>query len=350
MKLKPSSLLCLTLAVQTITQADTVLTTDGARLTGSITLIDAGVIHLQTSYAGTLKIQQDQVASFETDEPVFVRLASGTTMSGPVKSSGPGKLKIQSEDGILETDTTRVVASWSPTAEDPAIVALRKEEESMRRKWKFRGAFDLLGKDGNTEEFSLGIAFDAKLVSPNDELAFFGEYEQREKNGDQTEDRIRGGSSYESFYNEHYGWYVRTELEQDKIDEIDLRSTSGAGLSFRLINKENQKLVARTGLGYRNTSYSNDKENESSATLDFGIAHEYKFKQFFSMENDLTYVPSIDDFGNYRVVHDSGIVIPLGTGERWKIRMGVKNEYESQPAAAEKLDTTYYSKMIYSWD
>ena len=68
------------------------------------------------------------------------------------------------------------------------------------------------------------------------------------------------------------------------------------------------------------------------------------------MENDLTYVPSIDDFSVYRVVHDSGIVIPIGTGENWSMRMGVKNEYNSQPAAPEKLDTTYYSRMIYSWD
>lgn len=339
--------LCIT---STYTHADTVTTKDGARLTGSITLIDAGVIHLETSYAGKLEIQQEQVASFDTENPVFVRLASGTTMAGPVESTGNGKLKIQSEDGVLETDMARVSASWSTAGEDPAIIALREKEEAERRKWKFRGGVDLLGKDGNTEEFSLGLQFEAKLKSPNDELAFFGEYEQREKNGDKTEDRIAGGVSYESFFSEHYGWYVRTELEQDAIDQIDLRSTNGAGMSFRIINKEQQTLVARSGIGYRYTAYEDNIENESSATLDFGLAHTYKYKDFFSMENDLTFVPSVDDFAVYRVVHDSGIVIPIGNGENWKIRMGVKNEYNSQPAAPEKLDTTYYSRMIYSWD
>lgn len=334
----------------TAAQADTVITTDGARLTGSITLIDAGVIHLDTAYAGKLEIKQEQVTSFETDEPVFVRLASGTTMAGPVQSSGQGKLKIQSADGTLETDMARVTASWSPQGEDPAIIALREKEEAQRRKWKFRGGMNLLGKDGNTEEFSLGLTFDAKLKSPNDELAFYGEYEQREKNGEQTEDRIKGGTSYESFFSEHLGWYVRTELEQDKIDDIDLRSTSGAGMSFRIINKEHQTLVARTGVGYRYTAYDDGSENESSPTLDFGLAHTYQYKDFFSLENDLTYVPSIDDFGRYSVVHDSGIVIPLGKGKNWNIRMGIKNEYDSQPAAEEKLDTTYYTRMIYSWD
>ena len=117
-----------------------------------------------------------------------------------------------------------------------------------------------------------------------------------------------------------------------------------------LINEDHQSLVVRSGVGYRYTSFSNGNENESSPTLDFGLAHTYKYKDAFSMENDISYVPSFDDFGNYRVVHDSGIEIPVGSGDQWKIRMGVKNEYHSQPAVEKKLDTTYYTRMIYSWD
>lgn len=335
---------------QLLVQADTVLTTDGARLTGTISLIDAGVIHLETSYAGTLEIQQRLVESFQTDEPIFVRLASGTTLSGRVQSSTNATLKIQSEDGALETDISKVKASWNPSSEDPAIVVQREAAEALRRNWKFRGGIDLLGKDGNTKEFSLGVKFEAKLASPNNELALFGDYENREKNGDQTEDRIKGGASYESFFHQSFGWYVRAELEQDVIDKIDLRSTSGAGLSFRVINTNNQKLVARSGSGYRYTAYSDDTDNEASATLDFGLAHDYQFTNLLSMESDLSYVPSIDDFGNYRVVHDSGILIPVGKGKQWMLRVGIKNEYESQPAAEEKLDTTYYTRMIYEWD
>ncbi|MGJ8641295.1 MAG: DUF481 domain-containing protein [Opitutaceae bacterium] len=328
---------------QTVAQADTVVTTDGARLTGTVTSINAGVIHLKTSYAGTLKIKQDQVTSFETDEPVFVRLASGSTMSGPVKSAGSGKLKINSQDGTLQTDMSKVAASWGATAEDPAIVA-------QRRNWKYRGGFDLLGKDGNTEEFSIGLTLDAKLKSANDELAFFAQYEQREQNDVTTEDRIAGGVSYESFFSKTFGWYVRTELEQDEIDQIELRSTTGAGLSYRLIDNDKQTLVARSGLGYRFTSYDTAVADESSATLDFGLAHTYIYKDLFTMENNLTFVPSVDDFDVYLIVHDSGISIPLGNSQNWKIRFGIKNEYDSEPAALEKMDTTYYTRMTYSWD
>lgn len=323
--------------------ADVVRTLDGAQLTGTITLIDKGVIHLETSYAGTLQINQDQVASFESEEPRVVRLESGTLMSGPIASDAQGNLRIRSADGVLETSTNKIAAAWSPGAEDPDLVR-------MRRDWRYEASVDLTGKSGNTDKYRLGTSLHAELKGPNDALAFFFEYEQAEDNGNKTEDRAMGGGSYESFFSEVLGWYVRTELETDRIVNVKLRSTSAGGLSYRLIHKDHQTLVARSGLGYRFTGYGDDSDDESSATLDFGLAHSYRFYEIFKMKNELTFVPAIDDFSNYRAVHDSGIEIPVGSGENWKIRMGVKNEYESKTTAEEKLDTSYYTKMIYSWD
>ncbi|MEM8866685.1 MAG: DUF481 domain-containing protein [Verrucomicrobiota bacterium] len=323
--------------------ADVVVTKDGSRLSGTITLVDKGVIHLDTPYAGTLMIVQDQVETFETETPIVVRLDSGTVMSGPVQSSGSGKLKIQSEDGVLETETAKVITSWSPDEEDPEVVRNRKQ-------WKYEASIDLNGKSGNTEKFNFGTMLEAKLEGPNDTLAFFGEYQQGEEEGNKTDDNAAIGASYESFFSDVLGWYISTVAETDAINDIDFRSSSAAGLSYRLINKDNQKLVARSGLGYRYTAYSTDFEDESTATLDFGLNHSYTYKDIFEMENDLAYVPSISDFGVYTMVHDSGIEFPVGSGENWKIRIGMKNEYESEPAAEERLDTSYYTRMTYSWD
>jgi putative salt-induced outer membrane protein YdiY len=323
--------------------ADLVRTIDGAKLTGTITSIDQGIIHLDTPYAGTLQIKQNQVASFESDEPRVLRLQSGTVMAGPIKGSEDGSIRIQSEDGVLETSAARVAAAWSLGSEDPELVR-------NQRAWGIETSIDLTGKNGNTDKYRLGTSLDAKLTGPDDELALFFDYEQAEEEGNQTEDRIAGGASYQSFFHGVYGWYVRTELEADAIDSIDLRSTSGAGISYRLINKDHQTLVFRSGLGYRYTGYDNNTDNESSATVDFGLAHSYHFSNRLFIENDLTFVPAINDFGNYHVVHDSGIEIPVGIGENWMIRMGVRNEYESEPATDEHLDTSYYTRIIYSWD
>lgn len=340
--IKKILILTLLSSLVSMLRADVVITKDGSRLTGEITLIDNGAIHLKTAYAGALKISQDQVDSFETEDPVVVRLQSGTVMSGPVQASTDGKLKITSEDGVLETSTAKITASWSPGSEDPEV-------QRNRREWRYEAGFDLTGREGNTERFAIGTNLRAELKGPNDTLAFYFNYEQAEEDDNKTEDRIQGGGSYESFFSQTFGWFLRTELEADRIDNISLRSTNAGGLSYRFINKDKQSLVGRSGLGYRFTSFTDNKDDESSATLDFGLAHTYSFNDIFHMKNELTYVPSVEDFGNYRVVHDSGVEVPVGSGENWKLRLGVRNEYQSETSADEKLDTSYYTRMIYSW-
>ena len=332
-----------TLGIVSFSCADTLRTIDGAVLTGTITLIDKGVIHLNTTYAGSLQIKQDQVASFESDAPRTVRLKSGAVMIGPITSDGANTIRIRSEDGVLETSTAKIAAAWQPSSEDPEIVR-------ERRVWRYSASFDLTGKKGNTDKYQVGTSLVADLKGRDDTLRFFLEYEQAETNGARTEDRTAGGASYEAFFREVHGWYLRTELESDPIDKVDLRSTTGGGFSYRMINREQKTLVARTGLGYRFTAFDDDSENESSATLDLGLAYTYRFNETFKMKNELKFVPAIDDFSNYRFIHDSGIEVPVGSGEKWKIRIGLKNDYHSQTTAEEKLDTSYYTKMIYSWE
>ena len=245
-------------------------------------------------------------------------------MAGPISSDGQGTIRIQSEDGVLETNAAKVTSAWPPDGEDPEVVRNRRE-------WRYQAGVDITGREGNTERFAIGTNLRAELKGPNDTLAFYFAYEQAEEEGNKTEDRIMGGGSYESFFSRVLGWYVRTELEADRIDNISLRSTSAGGLSYRFIKKDNQSLIGRSGLGYRFTSFTDAKDDESSATLDFGLAHTYRFNETFRMNNDLTYVPAIDDFGNYRVVHDSGLEVPVGSGENWKLRLGSATNIRAKP-------------------
>ncbi|MFP4167166.1 MAG: YdiY family protein [Opitutales bacterium] len=333
----------LLLAVVACCHADVIHTRDGARLTGDIIRIKDGKVHLKTSYSGTLEVSQEEINSLETESPMAVRLESGDTLTGPINPEEDGSLRVKSGDGELQTEVEKIAASWPPSEEDPEI-------KKMRRNWVYEAAFDLQGREGNTEEFSLGVRFDAALEGPNDELAFSARYAQREKNGEKTADNARGKMSYESFYSEVFGWYVRSEILTDAINNIDLRATNGVGSSYRLINRDKHSLVARTGLAHEYTDYSGERDSESDAVLDLGLAHEYEFKERFSIETTLTYTPAIGDFSSYHIHHDTGFEMPIGYGDNWKLRVGVENQYESEPAAEEELDTIYYSRLVFSWE
>ena len=353
MNLKKITPLALGLAVACLySQADVVVTKDGAQLTGQITRIEAGVIHLTTAYAGDLKIQQEQVSSFETDTPINVRLTDGTTLAGPVADvqNTPGSINIQTQSDSVTANLASISDSWALEAEDPALVRKRAEEESLRRKWSIESAFNISGKRGNTDESDYGANLNLRLKGPDDELKIFASYLYGETNENRTDDEIIVGSSYDRYKKDSvWGWYVASLIRRDTMEDIDLRSRSSAGLAIRLIDNDHQTLKWHIGPGYLYTSYTSDKDDDSAITGNTNLDHTYKFNDFLSMKNMLAYATQFEDTGDYNFIHDSSLEIPIGNGEKWKINMGINNEYESQPATDENWNTTYYTKMVYTW-
>ena len=325
-----------TIAFSSSVIADVLKISDGSRLFGKIIKVEDGTISLKTTYAGTIKVKQSEVLSFETEDPVLANLKGGKTLTGAVESKGD-KVRIGEENSLGLVNLSQILSLKPDPGKEP------------KKDWIFSAGFDLLGKQGNTEEMSLGANALIARKGPKDELKFTAEFEDREKNSEKTADRIAGGASYEYFFKDSLGWYLRSELESDEITSVNLRSTTGAGASYRLLNRDRQTLVVRSGLGYRFIDYETMKEDESSLTLDLGLTHNYKFNDMVSIASQLSYVPGIGSSGNNRFVHDSTLIFPIGNGERWSLKLGIKNEYETEPAVPEKLDTTYYSKMSFSW-
>ena len=319
-----------------ISFGDLIKINDGSIISGKITKFDKDTISLKTEFAGTIKIERDKVLSVDSKEDFSIKLKGGKKALGSLTRDAK---KIN----IVDDKDKKVVGFSEVLSISPKV------EKPLERKWSLTTGFDLLGKQGNTEELSLGANLIVLRKGPKDELKFNLEYEDREKNAEKTADRIGGGAAYEYFFKDSIGWYLRTELESDDVTAVNIRSTTGAGASYRLLNRDNQTLVARSGLGYRFTDYDIIKEAESSLTLDLGITHKYQFNDFISLDTDIVYVPGIGGSGNNRFVHDSALSLPVGNGSNWTLKMGIKNEYETEPAVPEKLDTTYYSKMSFSW-
>jgi len=328
---------------------DQVETNDGGLLTGTIKAISETTIILATSYAGDITLQRDKVKGFSTEQPIFVRLKSGTTLAGLVQHKGEGELVITGQDATMTTKTVAVVESWSPQQDDPQIVRAEKERDALKRKWSYEAAVDVVGKKGNSDEFGAAVELAATLASKDDTLKFYASLDKASKNGTDTANETVFGSEYTAYFTDPWGWYVRGEIEKDDFEDLDLRTQVGAGLNYRVFKQETHSLELRSGLGYRYESFT-DGTNESSPTLDFGLDHRWKFASWANMTNKLTYTPAITDFADYLVTHDSGINIPIGFSDYWNLRFGLRNDYKSMPADDRKhLDSSYYSRLQLRW-
>ncbi len=94
--------------VPVFARADVVITADGSRLTGKLLGIEKGIIKLETSYAGNLNIDQQEVTSFTTEEEVLFRVSGGETFAGKPEAVGEKGIRIQSGGAFHEVNIKTV--------------------------------------------------------------------------------------------------------------------------------------------------------------------------------------------------------------------------------------------------
>ncbi len=322
--------------------ADVVETKDGARIVGKIVRIADGAIAVETSYAGLLAVKQSEVTSFTTDAPVSVRLDTGTRLDGRVSSAQPGSLQIAGADGSLTTTVERIAASWTAGEKDPAITALE-------RHWSYEAAIDVTGKTGNREQLGTAAALRATLKTPEDTLQFYTAYDRQMVDGTKSADQFKAGVDYQNNFSGRLSWYARDEGGFDRIKDIELYNVAAAGLGYDAIKRDKQLLTLRAGFSFRYEGYRNPLiEDVKSAGLDFGLAHELTMENS-KIVNRLSFVPTFEDFANYRFTHESFYEVPLAIPS-WKLRLGVSNDFNSMPGpGVEKLDTAYFARLVLNW-
>ncbi|MFA6289710.1 MAG: DUF481 domain-containing protein [Opitutaceae bacterium] len=317
------------IALAVVARADVVETKDGGRLTGKITKVDGTTVTLVTEYAGTLAIKQRQVTGLRTDAPVFVRLKDGTVLSGT--------------DGGAATPVGEITGIWAAGETDPAVIALR-------RKWSYEAAADITGKSGNKEQFGSALSFRAFQTGPHDKLKLYSAYNRQETDGAVSADQFKAGVDYSDNYSGRHSWYVRDEGGYDYVKDISSYNTAAAGLGYDFIQRPLHLLTGRAGLAFRYEDYQNPATGDvRDAALDFGVRHEYTFKKS-KLINNLSYTPSINDFSDFHFEHESYCEIPL-FDPKWKLRLGLSNDYNSKPGTGvERLDTTYFTRLVLSWE
>lgn len=324
-------------------RADVVETVGGSVIQGKVLASDSGVIKVETDFAGTIEIKQAQVKSLVTDAPVFVELKDGNTVQGRVEKSGDG-LRIAGTSGTLQTQPDAISAVWHQGEKSPAD----KAADALRRQWAYSLAFDLNGKQGNSDRLFVGLSARAELKGAEDRLIFYGNYARAEENSAVAQDEGKGGVDYSNYFTPLASWYVRTEIGYDHTKDLSLRSQSAVGLGRTFIKKPNQTFEGRLGVSYRFENY-NPGTDFSSAGLDVGFLHSLTFS-WGKMNNSLTYTPAFRNFSNYVITHESALELPTVWGDTLKIRLGIKNDYTSKPPPGLKRhDWSYLSQLVFTW-
>jgi len=341
------SLVLLLVLTPMAVRGDMVTLTDGSRLVGTIERLGDGKLKLVTDFAGTLEIDAAKVAAISTEGKVNVALQSGDRLIGPLAAETGDRSVVQTAIGNIDVPMDSVQAVWPEGAQSPEEIALKEELDAKLGKWSFTGEVGLLNREGNVDRLDAMGRLLLQRKSSEDLLQFylFGQY--GEQNDQRNVAEVIGGILYEHNITDRFYWYVRNQGEYDEFEDIDLRYTLTTGPGYYWIKKETHELKTWAGVGYLHESYRSDIPSRDDAQAEVGVAYFVDLTEWLRFNHTTTWFPTFDSLRDYRLVSDTSFLMPLGTSDMWKFKIGAMYEYDPIPQPGrERLDETYYANLL----
>ena len=324
-------------------KADKIWLSDGSVLVGQLQMLVNGKAMLKTASVGDLVIDQTQIVNIETAVPLNGVLQNNERVNGKLQAGTDGLLKVDGASSPIALQNIK--ALWGEGMVDPTL-----PPPPQGRVWAGEAYVDMAGKTGNTEKFNSGAGVKATMTGPEDRLLLYLNGSYARENSITSEKEYRAGFDYEhSIANTLNSWFVRAEAEKDEFSGIDLRTHVVAGYGYFFFKEETTQLRFRIGLSYLRKEYE-DGGSDDAYGLDLNLHYERKIDEWGTLVSDLTYTPGLNEIDDYRIYHESALDIPLLMSKPLSLRIGISNEYNNLVAqGAERMDTTYFAKLVYKW-
>ncbi|MEM9254023.1 MAG: DUF481 domain-containing protein [Pseudomonadota bacterium] len=315
--------------------ADEIVLKNGSRVLGVVTSVRDGVVTLNTDFAGTVTIDQDQVASITTAEPVTLLMADNAVIS-----EGP----LQIEEGTLHT--TAAYDAYS--LEELAVVNPEPWELGKGYRWTGLVNFALVMERGNTDTDELDYKLESQWLSLRDRYTFFWRGENDEANGEKNADNWRTQLKWDYFLKDPNYWGLQALAEQDEFQDLDLRFVVGPYYGRQLYAAPEFSFAAEVGVAYVEEDFIVAEDQEYGAlNWDFDASSNYLggdsnlyFKQIG--------IWNLEDTSDVIVNSTFGLAFPL----LWNFEAAAEVLLEYDSGAVEnvdELDETYRLRLGYAW-
>lgn len=331
-------------------RADVVFTTDGSRFVGRIDWVAEGKLRILTAVVGKLEIDVIKINSIGVEASVYVKLDDGTLYLGTITGAeGQAQTVLHTAQGDISINAARIAALWPEGAESPETRAKRlateAERERLRPKWTASLQVGGQIKEGNNDTRDVRGSFKLERRTPDRLMQVFGAADYSEEEDVRTTNEYRAGIRLEKSLSERVFRYSRLVFEYDEFEDLDLRTTIVGGLGYYWLKAPDHELKTVLGLGYRNEKFTSGGDS-GSGIVDLGYEYRADLTPWAQLTMRGSYTPGIDNLDAYLLEFDSAVIFPF-KDERWKLKLGVRNEYNSRPKEGiERLDNTYYADIV----
>lgn len=318
----------LTIMFSTPVLADQITLKNGDRLTGKIVKSDGGKLIIKTQLIGDVSVDLSVVTNITTDEPLYVTLADGRTVSG-VLTVAEGKAELRGTNTVsFNRADIQVIRS-----EDEHVAYQRSLNPGLLDGWSGGADVGFALTSGNSDVTNLATGLGLTRETRNDKTTIYAAsvYSRDSTNGNSntTANTVRGGFRYDHNINKHWFGYGFVDLEHNGLQDLTLRLVPGGGIGYHAIRNERTEFDLLGGLAWNKEYFKGDFNDRSSAEAQAGQTLVHRFNSRVSLKEQLFFFPNLTRGGEYRINFDSTLVTDITPRIGWQLT--VSDRYLSNP-------------------
>lgn len=318
-------------AISTAVFADQVVLKNGDRLTGNIVSKRGNTLTFNTSYAGELKIDWDEVAQLNTDQPVDVMLKDDIH-----------------QQLVLETQS-RPTNTAMPALGEIVYINPNPEESGRGYRVSAKANFGYTQSEGNSTSDQLHADAEMIVRARDYRLTLGGEIDKASVDKENADDSRRAYGSYDSFFNKREFLFAHGQLQNDRFRDIELRAVAGGGYGYQFYDTETTRLSVKAGLDMVNLDrYNAPRERFAALGWHIDLVHKLARSDIEIFHTQDGY-RSLSQAASVLVQTRSGLRFPLSGGLHALTQLNL--DWESDPAPGrQKLDSKVLIGIGYAYD
>jgi len=295
-------------------RADEVILVNGDKISGEVLDALGGKLRIKVDYAGApLAVDMAKVRKITVTKPIEIRLKSGEVLKGQIQpAAAEGKISVLGEGrGPAEVPWDQV------TAFNPPKVA-----------WHGTITLAYTDQGGNTERMGLSASAEAQRRSEHDNFTMRVLYNYAEEEGWMTARNVFGAAKYDYYFTKYFYAYASEELYSDSFRDLNLRSVTGAGAGWQIVEKPRLALAVEAGAAHINEDFR-EGDDDSRVTARLAALAKVGIYKWLTITDNMVYLPSLEGDSQYQFRNEAGVTTPLGAG--WSLKVAHIFEYSSDP-------------------